>query len=150
MTRCLVGLTLLLAACGGSTGPSPKSPAPLDPTVLVMNHLPGRWPAAHGDTVTLTWQDQSGQIAVFRVAPQATACTHFTALLPTDSVRYLVQFGDSAANDPTSPTYDPAHPAWAFAGPSIWFLPSAGDHDNWTVTARDGGILMLEVAQVPC
>ena len=142
--RSLMLLTVaavLCAACKDSMAPV-KLHGP-DPTVLVQNQI-----AAGPDTVFLTWWDQSGAVTTFSVAPGVTACTHFSATLPADSVRFHVQ----ASHLSSTSTQD-----------SRWFLPDsaadsiwAGRGAFWTVNAKDdhtgGSPLLLVTADSlpPC
>jgi len=79
-----VTLLLLLVACGGSTGP-----AGLDPTVLVTNDS---GPVGF----SLTWFDQSGQVATVAVPMGTTQCVHFTSTQIADSVRFIAAMGASS------------------------------------------------------
>lgn len=146
MTRCLVGLTLLLlAACSGAGSTGPRG---LDPTVLITNDN-GYAP------LVVSWYDQSGQSRVDTVrVGAAPKCTQFFATLPTDSVRFVVYMGDTTG----------AAGLWS-KGWSPWFDPKTGlptaspgqypdGAEYWTIAATDAhggaGFIMKAVPTAPC
>lgn len=103
MTRSLVGLTLLLAACGGAGSTGPQG---LDPTVLITNNAPA------GDTLFFTWRDGQGIAGAVKVPPGTTSCTKFLAQADSAYFEAHILVGHSAGTY-TQPWFDPlGRPAW--------------------------------------
>lgn len=135
-------LTLMITACGDSSGPGG-----LDPIVLATNDQGTYLP------VVITWWDQSGQALETTVPSFTQRCIKFTSTTPTDSVRYEVVVGDTTgANGPWSKQWSP------------WFDPRTGiptanasayphGAEFWTVVVNDqtgSGAVMQAVEKAPC
>ena len=120
-------LLVLLAACSNSTGP-----APLDPTVLIVNESNLCTGSCSPDTLFFTWRDGQGIAGTISVAPGTWACARFTARVDSAYFTATTRFTNAAY---TQPWFDPAtHPSWTMM-----------------VAQSVGGILVTDVSpNMPC
>jgi len=110
MTRLLLSLAVLLAACGGATGPV----GPAQFTVLVDNTV-ALQPGVYGPTVYMNWEwgaqcSTTNCLAIVGYAVDTVlggkkACTHFTATgVPAqDTLVMLVSSAVGVASTPPPP-----------------------------------------------
>jgi len=144
----LLWLAVMMAFACAKDASGPKTPAGLDPIVLVRN-------SAGPIDLELTWFDQSGQVSTTVIGIGQTACVKFLATLPTDSVRFIAAMGVSSLDTLRGAEGTKYHKTW-----SPWFNPLTGlptaradqypfGAEFWTLNVPTGWALIMQAVEKP-